>query len=169
MKSIILRSLSLTMLLFITTPVPATPAPDVIWPTQEGELRLDQLRGKVVYLDFWASWCAPCRKSFPFMNELQARYGDQGLVVLAVNLDKKSELVERFLAKYPARFTIAYDPAGKTAESFAVRGMPSTYLIDRDGEVRFSHVGFREKDRAELEDHVQKILGAIDTEPSEEN
>ncbi|WP_303904694.1 TlpA family protein disulfide reductase [Thiohalomonas denitrificans] len=159
MKNTILRSASLVFLsLFFVTAAPAAPAPDAIWSVEGGELRLEQLRGKVIYLDFWASWCAPCRKSFPFMNELQTRYGEQGLVVVAVNLDKDQKLVEQFLAKYPAQFTVAYDPKGETAERFGVKGMPSSYLIDRDGEIRLSHVGFRDKDRSELETGIRDVL-----------
>lgn len=160
MKNKILRFLSLAIVfLAFSTAVRAAQAPNASWPTDQGELRLEQLRGKVVYLDFWASWCTPCRQSFPWMNELQARYAEEGLVVVGVNLDKDRELVERFLAKYPAQFTVAYDPTGGTAASFAVKGMPSSYLIDRNGEIRLSHIGFREKDRAELETRIQEVLG----------
>lgn len=159
-KNKILRFLSLALVfLAFSTAVRAAQAPNVSWPTDQGELSLEQLRGKVVYLDFWASWCTPCRQSFPWMNELQARYAGEGLVVVGVNLDKDRELVKQFLAKYPAQFTVAYDPAGKTAASFAVKGMPSSYLIDRNGEIYLSHVGFREKDRAKLETRIQEVLG----------
>lgn len=160
MKNIICRSVVVALLYaFSVSAAVAATAPDVTWSTDQGDLDLRQLRGKVVYLDFWASWCAPCRESFPFMNELQAQYADQGLVVVAVNLDKDRKLVEQFLARYPARFTVAYDASGKTAASFSVKGMPSTYLIDRNGEIRLSHVGFREKDRAELQAQVRQLLG----------
>lgn len=159
MKNIICRSVVIALLYaFSAAAAVAATAPNVTWSTDQGDLELGQLRGKVVYLDFWASWCAPCRESFPFMNELQAQYADQGLVVVAVNLDKDRKLVEQFLARYPAHFTVAYDESGKTAASFSVKGMPSTYLIDRNGEIRLSHVGFREKDRAELRAQVRQLL-----------
>lgn len=160
MKTIIRRSVVVAFLYaFFTTAAVAATAPKVTWTTDQGDLEIGQLRGKVVYLDFWASWCVPCRQSFPFMNELQEQYADEGFEVVAVNLDKERELVERFLARYPARFTIAYDPSGETAATFSVKGMPSTYLIDRNGEIRLSHVGFREKDRAELRARVRELLG----------
>jgi len=136
------------------------PAPDVGWRTDVGELRLDELRGKVVYLDFWASWCTPCRESFPWMNALQERFADRGLEVVAVNLDKDAALVERFLERYPAQFTVAYDPSGATAARFQVKGMPSSYLIDRQGRVHLAHAGFREADQAELEARVSALLAA---------
>lgn len=159
MKKLFLRTLSLTIFsLVLTTSAMAAPAPDMTWRTSDGELNLTQLEGKVVYLDFWASWCGPCRKSFPWMNTLQDKYAEQGLVVIAVNLDKDRELVKQFLAKYPAHFTVAYDPAGESAAAFGVKGMPSSYLIDRNGEIRHSHIGFREKDREALEANIRDVL-----------
>ncbi|MEK6249693.1 MAG: TlpA family protein disulfide reductase, partial [Planctomycetales bacterium] len=72
-------------------------------------LNLSEYRGKVVVLDFWASWCVPCRRSFPWMNEMQQKYGDDGLVIVAVNLDNQSSDAQKFLQQYPAEFTISYD------------------------------------------------------------
>lgn len=159
MKKTLFRSMALAAFtLLFTSLVSAAPSPNASWPTDGDELSLEQLRGKVVYLDFWASWCAPCRESFPWMNELQARFAEQGLVVVAVNVDKERELVKKFLDKYPAAFTIAYDPEGESAAQFKVKGMPSSYLIDRNGDIRFSHIGFRDKDRAELESQIQAVL-----------
>lgn len=159
MKKLFLRTISLTILsLVFSTSGMAAPAPDMSWQTNNGELKLSQLQGKLVYLDFWASWCAPCRKSFPWMNTIQDKYADQGLVVVAVNLDKDRDLVKQFLAKYPAHFTVAYDPSGDSAAAFKVKGMPSSYLIDRNGEIRLSHIGFREKDREELEAGIRDAL-----------
>lgn len=157
MKKMFLGSLVVASL-FFSTIASAAPAPSTTWTTNGGELSLEQLRGKVVYLDFWASWCAPCRQSFPWMNAMQAQYAGQGLEIVAVNVDKERELVKQFLAKYPAQFTVAYDPTGESAVLFKVKGMPSSYLIDRTGEIRFTHLGFREDDRATLEGRIQQIL-----------
>jgi len=126
--------------------------------TDNGQVSSDSLLGKVIYLDFWASWCEPCRESFPWMNDLHETYADSGLVVIAVNLDRDRAKVEKFLAKTPAGFTIGYDPQGEFAKSFGVKGMPSTYLIDRHGQLVMSHVGFREKDKEELRTQIETAL-----------
>jgi len=136
----------------------AAGAPDFTYTTDQGPLRLASLRGKVVYLDYWASWCAPCRQSFPWMNEMQARYGEKGLVVIAVNVDQDAGEARRFLASYPARFTVAFDPDGSTARALALKGMPSSFLIDRLGEIVSSHVGFREAGKAEMENEIRALL-----------
>lgn len=136
----------------------AEQAPAFTLPTNSGEVSLASLKGKVVYLDFWASWCTPCRKSFPWMDELQKRHKDEGLVVLAVNLDKKTEYIDKFLGSMKPSFTIAFDPEGKVADKYELRGMPTSYIIDRKGQLRERHLGFREKDKQALEDEIQKLL-----------
>ena len=133
-------------------------APAIKLPTLNGEVDLTQLRGKVVYLDFWASWCIPCRKSFPWMNEMSAKYKDQGLEVIAVNLDKERKLADEFLQKVEAHFTIAFDSVGDSAKAYKLRGMPSSYLIGRDGKLYASHIGFREKDKPKMEQAIQQLL-----------
>jgi len=120
--------------------------------------RLADLRGKVVYLDFWASWCGPCRKSFPWMNALQQRHAKAGLQVVAINLDEKREDAAAFLASVPAGFTIAYDPAGATARAYGIKGMPSSALIGRDGQLLWMHSGFNEADKDKLEQQVRAAL-----------
>lgn len=123
-------------------------------------LSLTQLRGRVVYLDFWASWCAPCRESFPWMNEMHAKYGKKGLRVVAVNVDSETAEAERFLAKTPAAFTVLYDPSGKIPEQYALQGMPTSYLIDAHGKVLMVHPSFKDSDRAELERRINEALAA---------
>ena len=127
----------------------------------EGNINLAKYQGKLVYLDFWASWCGPCRQSFPWMNELQSRYGAQGLQIIGVNLDQKNEDARQFLATTPARFLVAFDPAGATPRSYGVKGMPSSVLIGPDGKIIFEHAGFKEADRAALEEKIKSSLGAI--------
>lgn len=134
----------------------AAPAFDL--PGKDGAVQLAKLQGKVVYVDFWASWCGPCRQSFPWMNEMQAKYGARGLQVVGVNLDAKSDAARRFLAETPARFTIAFDPAGATPRAYGIKGMPSSVLIGADGKVLYEHAGFKEADRAELEQAIRKAL-----------
>lgn len=125
-------------------------------------IELDAFRGRVVYVDFWASWCLPCRKSFPWMSEMQQRYGARDFKVIAVNLDERAEEARRFLADRDAGFAVAYDPAGLVAEAYHVQGMPSAYLIDRLGKIRYVHQGFLHSDRAELERHIEQLLAEGD-------
>jgi cytochrome c biogenesis protein CcmG/thiol:disulfide interchange protein DsbE len=134
------------------------PAPDFSLPTAQGEIELNKLQGQVVYLDFWASWCGPCRKSFPWMKAMQSRYGRDGLKVIAVNLDKKREQAEKFLEELQAQFTVAFDPEGKVAEQYQLVGMPTSFLIDRQGRIHSTHIGFREPDKGRMEAEIQALL-----------
>jgi thiol-disulfide isomerase/thioredoxin len=124
----------------------------------DSQVNLADKKGKVVYLDFWASWCTPCRQSFPWMNQLKARYAAQGLEIIAVNLDKTREDSKAFIDATQPTFTIAFDPEGSTAEAYQVMGMPSSYLIDRTGQLHHSHIGFRDRDRATLESQIEELL-----------
>jgi thiol-disulfide isomerase/thioredoxin len=139
---------------------PGQPAPGFELNGLDGAVRLEQDRGKLVYLDFWASWCGPCRQSFPWMNQMQAKYGAQGLQVIGINLDTKTDEARSFLSSTPARFIVAFDPAGVAPRNFGIQGMPSSVLIGRDGKVVFEHAGFREADRAELENKITSALRA---------
>jgi cytochrome c biogenesis protein CcmG/thiol:disulfide interchange protein DsbE len=138
--------------------VAAEAAPHFTLPTSAGTLSLADLKGKVVYLDFWASWCPPCRQSFPWMNEMETRYARQGLAVVAVNLDKDRTLAEKFLKEVPADFTVAFDPEGRVADSYHVPGMPSSFIIDRNGKIQVVHIGFQEKDSSDLEARLRSAL-----------
>ncbi len=148
------------ILAFVTTVAVAhaAPAPDFELPTKTGSVSLQGLRGQVVYLDFWASWCKPCRKSFPWMNDMQAKYHAKGLQIIAVNVDSDAEQVKRFLEKYPANFLVAYDPEGKVASQYQVKGMPSSYLIDKQGNIHASHIGFRDEDKGAVEKQINQLL-----------
>ena len=121
---------------------------------------LESLRGRVVYVDFWASWCGPCRRSFPWMNEMQQRYGERGLAIVAINVDSNPADAARFLERNPAHFAIAYDHAGATPLSYAVREMPSSYLIDSRGKVVAVEHGFRDERKDALERRIQALLAA---------
>lgn len=119
---------------------------------------LQQYAGKVVLLDFWASWCSPCLKSFPWMNDLQQKHGSDGFVVVAINVDQDRKLADAFLAKRPAQFRVEYDSAGAIARKFDVQAMPTSFLIDRQGKVRFRHEGFKEKSRDTREKQLEQLL-----------
>lgn len=121
-------------------------------------LDLHAYRGKVVYLDFWASWCTPCRRSFPWLDGLVRQFGKQDLVIIGVNMDQSKELANKFLDDTPALFPIIYDPQGAIATTFKIVGMPSAVLIDRSGQVRFQHVGFSDSTKDEYDTHVRELL-----------
>jgi len=136
-------------------------APALALPTAGGEtVTLEGLRGKVVYVDFWASWCGPCRKSFPWMADMQKKYGSSGFTVVAVNVDKKRPDAERFLQSTPAQFTVVYDPAGATPATWSVKAMPSSFLVDAKGSVAFVESGFRDEDIPELEGRIKALVAA---------
>ena len=136
-------------------------APAFSLPTAAGDtVALEKLRGRVVYVDFWASWCGPCRRSFPWMNEMHRKYGNQGLAIVAINVDKKRADAERFLSQVPATFTIVYDAAGVTPSAYDVKGMPSSYLIDAAGKIVAIEQGFRDERAGELEAQVRTMIGA---------
>jgi thiol-disulfide isomerase/thioredoxin len=108
----------------------------------EGKLP-DDLKGKIILLDFWASWCPPCKASFPAMEELKTKYSGDGLTIIAVSVDEKRENMERFLSETKVSFTTLRDAEQKLVAAVDVPTMPTSYLIDRSGMVRFVHVGFQ--------------------------
>jgi len=152
------RRISLVTGLFIAALVSAG--------ARASDLDLDAYRGKVVYIDFWASWCAPCRESFPWLDQLERQFGAQNLVVIGVNVDHDRDSAERFLNQNFASFPIVYDPLGKIASAYQVKGMPSAVLIDRAGQVRFEHIGFSSKKTGEYEDQLQILLNERPSESS---
>ena len=121
---------------------------------------LEPISGKVVWVDFWASWCVPCRRSFPWMNTMHRKYASDGLEIIAVNLDKDRALADGFLAEVPAEISLRFDPGGKLAKEFAVQAMPSSYLLAADGTVLASHFGFKTADAADYERAIQEALAA---------
>ena len=138
--------------------VHAAPAPDFTVSTDKGSISLKQQRGQVVYLDFWASWCVPCRKSFPWLNDMQSKYGKAGLKIIGINLDEDKALATKFLKQTPAKFTVGYDPKGQVAGAYGLKGMPSSYLIDRQGNIISSHIGFRSNEKDKMEQKIRQTL-----------
>lgn len=119
---------------------------------------LHELRGRVVYLDFWASWCVPCRESFPWMKSLERQYGRAGLSIVAINVNRHRQAAERFLRVFRPNFTVVFDPHGRLAKKYGIIGMPTSFLIDRHGKIRFTHVGFFLDRRAEYIRQVRELL-----------
>lgn len=158
------RRLTALLSLLICTSFPARsaevgqPAPAVTLPGITGEFNLAQHKGQIVLLDFWASWCVPCRQSFPWMNQMQAKYGPRGLHVVAVNVDAKRADADTFLAQVPAKIAIAFDSAGDTPRRYAIKGMPTSLLIGVDGVVLHQHAGFRDDDKPGLEAAIVAAL-----------
>jgi len=123
-------------------------------------LDLAAFHGQVVYVDFWASWCAPCIESFPWMNHIQEEFGRDGLVVIGVNVDHEHADAARFLTQHAPHFQIIFDPQGLESEKFGVQRMPTSLLVDRHGEVRLRHEGFRLIDRESLEQQIRALVHA---------
>jgi cytochrome c biogenesis protein CcmG, thiol:disulfide interchange protein DsbE len=139
---------------------PGTPAPDVALPDGHGRLvRLSDLKGHVVLVDFWASWCAPCRTSFPKLDALYRELHPRGLDVLAVNVDERQRDADGFLEGHPHAMPVLFDPKGQTPQAFAVRGMPTSVLLDRSGTIRFTHVGYTDKTVDTYREEIDRLLG----------
>lgn len=121
-------------------------------------LDLAPYRGKVVYLDFWASWCSPCLQSFPWMKTMQDSYGAEGLVIVAVNVDRQRDAADAFLRRTAPNFQIIYDPENKLFDHYQLLGMPTALLFDRQGVLRTRHVGWRADQRAAYEAEIKALL-----------
>lgn len=121
-------------------------------------LDLAPYRGKVVYLDFWASWCSPCLQSFPWMKTMQDKHGAEGLVIVAVNVDRQREAADAFLRRTSPNFQIIYDADNKLFDHYQLIGMPTALLFDRQGVLRTRHVGWRADQRAAYEAEIKALL-----------
>ena len=121
-------------------------------------LDLTQYQGKLVYLDFWASWCKPCRQSFPWMDAMQKKYAADGLVIVAVDEDEQPADGQKFLAEEPVGFSIVSDPKGMLAERYGLIGMPSSFLFGRDGQALQKHAGFYSDSPARFEAEIRAAL-----------
>jgi len=142
---------AILLLVISSTPSPADVA-------AAPSLDLEQYRGRVVVVDFWASWCTPCRRSIPWLNEMRAKYGERGLVIIGVNVDKDRRDAEQFLRDVPIEFEIVYDSGGKLATRYQVEGMPSSFVYGRNGELAARHLGFQNAKRPEYESLLGRLL-----------
>jgi len=122
---------------------------------------ISEYQNKVVYLDFWASWCAPCRQSFPWLNKMQAKYHDKGLVIIAVNLDRDVNKAYQFTEAFPASFLLYSDPKGFLAQQYKITAMPSSYLFSGKGELADKHLSFAISEVARYEASIVKLLAQL--------
>ena len=134
-----------------------TPIPPLSTFGLEGAL--PNLKGKVVYLDFWASWCGPCKVSFPVLNKWHSELGAKGFTVLAVSVDENAADMHDFLTKTHVSFPVVRDAGHKLVAAANVSSMPTAFLIDRAGTIRQVHNGFRKTDEAPLAEQINALLG----------
>jgi len=134
-------------------------APEIGLRSLDGDqIRMRNLRGKVVIVDFWASWCGPCREELPVLNRLYERYKDQGLVVIGVSQDTQARNARGFLRRTPVDFPVVIDDDHEVAGRYDPPRMPSSYIVDRRGVVRHVHEGFRSGDERTIEQQVRRLL-----------
>lgn len=120
---------------------------------------LPDIKGKIVLVDFFASWCGPCKESFPAMNDLQKKYGEKGFVIIAINLDKKKSDMDDFVKAHPANFVIVRDAANKLVGEVKIATMPSSFLLDKEGKVRAAHRGFKgEESVKKYSEEIESLL-----------
>ncbi|MGB7219181.1 MAG: TlpA disulfide reductase family protein [Vicinamibacterales bacterium] len=159
--SLVLAAVAALAITF-TSPVRAAdpkPAPNVTLQDARGAtVRLADYRGKVVLVDFWASWCIPCKVSFPALDALYKEFMARGFEVLAVNLDERRRDADAFLAARPHTMPILFDPKGASPVAFDVKGMPSSFLIDRAGTIRFTHMGYSDNIGEEYRREIAQLI-----------
>ncbi len=124
---------------------------------KDARVGLADARGKVVFVDFWASWCSPCREAMPQYEKLYASLPHDGFAILAINVDETRADAEKFLAAHPVSYPIALDPAGEVPKAYGLIGMPTSYLIDRNGVVRWRGQGFKAADIDVLRRQIDQL------------
>jgi thiol-disulfide isomerase/thioredoxin len=134
------------------------PACPVQMQARQTSLKLNDYKGKVVLVDFWATWCGPCQKSMPFFNSLFNELKKDGFEIVAINVDEDQETARQFLQSHPVVYSTGYDPDGECPKAYEVKAMPSSYLIDKTGKVRYVHLGYRDSDQPLLREQIQALL-----------
>jgi thiol-disulfide isomerase/thioredoxin len=135
-------------------------APEFYLPLLEGteSVALSDYKGRVVYVDFWASWCVPCRRSFPFLSKLQAKYADKGFEVLAINLEQNPIDAKKFLVQHPVSYPVLKGDSSSIGQIYHIFAMPTGYLIGKNGKIRAKHLGFDTAQESYLDAMVDKLV-----------
>ena len=137
----------------------APPAPDFTLANRAGgEVSLAGLRGQVVMINFWASWCGPCRQEFPALDQIYAKYKPMGFTLVGINVESEKSDAERFLGGQKVSVPILFDPQNKVSGSYGVSAMPTTVLVDRQGRVRWQHRAYKPGDEAKYIEQVRAVL-----------
>ncbi len=138
---------------------PGPVAPDFALPARDGgEVRLSELKGQVVMINFWATWCGPCRQEMPLLQQIHAKYEPLGFTMLGVNVEPDSAAAQTWLKGMPVSFPILFDVKSQVSSSFGVEAMPSSVLIDREGRVRHVHRGYKPGDEAVYTDLIRGLV-----------
>ena len=159
MKNALLKTMNVVILVLITTMSSMVMAEDKKSMAESDlESVLMKSQGNVIYLDFWASWCAPCRKSFPWMQEMQEKYGEKGLTIVTINVDEDKSNAIKFLEEMNSTLTVVYDSDGELSKKLNVRGMPSSFILNKKGKLTSSHTGFKMSKIDEYEKDITDLL-----------
>ena len=159
-----MRSCSVALALVVLasgwlTAASPTSAPDVVLQSADGTpVQLAAYKGKVLLVDFWASWCVPCKTSFPALDAIYREYQPRGLEVLAVNLDEERRSADAFLSAHPHQMTVLFDPKGTAPVAFGVKGMPTSFVIDKTGTIRFTHMGYSGNVEVSYRQEITQLL-----------
>jgi len=123
-----------------------------------GEVSLSGLKGQIVMINFWASWCGPCRQEFPALDQIYRKYKPMGFTIVAINVESEKADAERFLGKTPVSFPILFDPDNKVSSNYGVSAMPTTFLVDRQGKLRWQHRAYKPGDEAKYIEQIRAML-----------
>jgi thiol-disulfide isomerase/thioredoxin len=138
---------------------PSGPAPQFTLEARGGsKISLTQYKGQVVMLNFWASWCGPCRQEMPLLENIYKKYGKMGFTLIGVNVEPDSKAAEGFLKQTPVSFPVIYDKDSTVSKAYDVSGMPSTVIIDRKGNIRVLHRGYKPGDENEYQDSIRTLV-----------
>ena len=157
------KLLALATLLCLTVAAVAStatrPAPDFTLPVRDGgQISLAELEGQVVMINFWASWCGPCRQEFPLLEQMHQRYESLGFTILGVNVEENTADAERWLAETDVSFPILFDRENTVSALYDVQAMPSTVFVDRTGQVRYLHRGYKPGDENEYLNLIRTLV-----------